>query len=67
MIFKYKEDLINDFERLILPHFESGHLVPVIECEFRLDDVRGAHEMIESNKNIGKVLLKIAKLNSDEL
>lgn len=55
----YKEKLIEDFEAKILHHFESKRLVPIIDQVFELNDIQKAHARMESNANIGKILLKI--------
>jgi tumor protein p53-inducible protein 3 len=52
--------LIQDFENTILPHFSTKTLVPIIDSEFGIDNIRDAHEHVESNKTIGKVLLKVS-------
>ena len=60
LFFKYKEELMKDFEARILKHFADGTLKAIIETVFELDQVADAHRLMESNKNIGKILLKIA-------
>jgi tumor protein p53-inducible protein 3 len=57
--FKYKEKLINEFTEKILKHFESGLIQPIIDSEFAIEQVSEAHARIESNKNMGKVLMKV--------
>lgn len=46
-------------ERDLLPAFEAGVLVPVIDRRMSLWDVAEAHAYVASNANIGKVLLSI--------
>ena len=48
------------FSREVLPLFASGELRPVIDSEFSLNDVRQAHERMESNESFGKIILRIA-------
>lgn len=57
--FKYKEQLIKDFESKILKHFESKKIAPIIDQVFDLEDIQHAHARMESNQNIGKILLKV--------
>jgi NADPH:quinone reductase-like Zn-dependent oxidoreductase len=40
-----------------LPLFLSGAIHPVIDKVFNFTDVVAAHEYIESNQNVGKVVL----------
>jgi tumor protein p53-inducible protein 3 len=51
--------LIQDFEANIMGHFVSGNLVPIIDRVFRFENIQQAHALIESNSNIGKVLIKV--------
>jgi len=45
------------FEQQVVPLLARGQLRPVIDRVFKLDDVRAAHERIESNETFGKVVL----------
>ncbi len=47
------------FIRESLPLMRSGHLKPVIDQVYNLDQVREAHQRMESNANIGKIILKV--------
>lgn len=42
-----------------LPLFEQGVLKPVIDSVFPLDQARQAHERMEKNENIGKIVLSV--------
>ena len=42
------------------PLLESGAVVPVIHETFDLADASAAHELMESSRHIGKILLKVA-------
>ena len=55
---EYKSELVEDFSKNVLPHFESGLLVPVVDKVFSIDEVVEAHKYMETNQNIGKILLK---------
>ncbi len=48
------------FERVILPHFQSGLLESIVDSEFSLDQIQEAHKRMELNENVGKILLKIS-------
>ena len=48
------------FAEEILPLFETGRLRPVIDRRFPLEAVAEAHRYMESNANIGKILLDVA-------
>jgi NADPH2:quinone reductase len=44
----------------VLPLFDHGRLRPVIDSRFPLADVAGAHERMEANVNVGKIVLDVA-------
>jgi len=43
-----------------LPDFDAGVLKPVIDKRFTLDQIVAAHEHMEANANIGKIVVTIA-------
>lgn len=45
----YKKDLVHRFTRDIIPLFESGEVVPVVDKVFKLSEVAEAHRYVESN------------------
>jgi putative PIG3 family NAD(P)H quinone oxidoreductase len=47
------------FEQQVVPLLAKGQLRPVIDRVFKLDDVRAAHQRIESNESFGKVVLML--------
>ncbi len=47
------------FIRESLPLFASGHLKPVIDKVYDLESASLAHQRMESNENIGKIILKV--------
>jgi NADPH2:quinone reductase len=47
------------FAQQVVPLLASGAVRPVIDKVFRMEDVRAAHERIESNESFGKVVLMI--------
>ena len=46
--------------RELLPRFDDGTLAPVIDSRYRLDQVAEAHTYMETNANVGKILLTVA-------
>jgi NADPH:quinone reductase-like Zn-dependent oxidoreductase len=47
------------FVQHVLPLLASGSVRPVIDRVFPMDEVREAHQRIESNESFGKVVLLI--------
>jgi len=54
----YKADLVKQFSEKVMPDFETGKLKPIIDKVFNLSEVGKAHQYIESNASVGKVLLR---------
>jgi len=58
-------ELTQDKDRLaqaktaLLPLFESKQLVPVIDKVFAFGDIREAHRYMESNQQMGKIIVKL--------
>ena len=55
-----KVSLTQQVVRELLPRFEDGSLVPVIDSRFSLDEIAEAHRYMETNANIGKILIDVA-------
>ena len=55
----YKIRLTQAFAEKVLPRFADGALHPVIDRVYDWTDVRAAHERMEANANVGKIVLKI--------
>jgi len=49
--------LARDFSERGVPLFESGRLKPVVDRVFGFDEIRAAHELMESNDTFGKIVL----------
>uniref|UniRef100_A0A8C2KLX0 Alcohol dehydrogenase-like N-terminal domain-containing protein n=1 Tax=Cyprinus carpio TaxID=7962 RepID=A0A8C2KLX0_CYPCA len=58
---QYKVELVRSFTEQVLPHFKSTDplLWPVIDSMFNMEDVEMAHQRMQANKNIGKIIIKI--------
>jgi NADPH2:quinone reductase len=48
------------FEDQVVPLLARGIVRPVIDREFALAEVRAAHERMESNESIGKIVLRVS-------
>jgi NADPH:quinone reductase-like Zn-dependent oxidoreductase len=48
------------FTAEVLPLFDIGRLHPVIDSRYPLDEVAAAQDHMESNANVGKILLDVA-------
>ncbi|NCV47625.1 MAG: hypothetical protein EBW53_05925 [Actinobacteria bacterium] len=48
------------FAEALLPDFDAGVLKPVIDKRFTIDQIVAAHEHMEANANIGKIVVTIA-------
>jgi len=55
----YKAQLTNEFAEKILPLFNQGKLLPVLDKVFPFKQLREAHTRMEQNKNIGKIVLAL--------
>jgi NADPH:quinone reductase len=48
------------FAREVLPLFDRGTVAPVIDRRFPLDQIADAHRYMESNANVGKIVIDAA-------
>lgn len=48
------------FARNWLPRFATGKLAPVVDCVLPLSEARRAHERMEANANVGKIVLTLS-------
>ena len=55
-----KIELARDFSARMIPLFESGRLKPVVHEALPFDQIREAHELMQSNKTFGKIVLRWA-------
>ncbi|GGH77069.1 putative PIG3 family NAD(P)H quinone oxidoreductase [Pullulanibacillus pueri] len=56
---EYKERLTDEFAIWALPLFKAGKITPVVDRVFPIEKVKEAHEYMEANKNIGKIVLSM--------
>jgi tumor protein p53-inducible protein 3 len=57
----YKKELIQDFNKTLMDRFVDGTLETIIDSEFDIEQVQKAHERMETNQNVGKIVLKISE------
>lgn len=66
ILLQYKKNLVKEFTNLSLPLFEDGTFKPIIHAVMSLDNIRQAHEMMEANINIGKIVLTVNRNEGKE-
>lgn len=54
-----KAAIAQDLLKKVWPLLESGEVKPVIHTTFALKDARYAHELMESSRHIGKIMLEV--------
>jgi len=54
---EYKMRLTSDFMSYAEDHFSDGTIKPVIDSVFNWQDVEEAHQLMQKNKNTGKIIL----------
>jgi putative PIG3 family NAD(P)H quinone oxidoreductase len=54
-----KAELVRRFERELLPALEDGRLAPRVDRVFDFEDVVTAHERMERNQSLGKLVLRL--------
>ncbi|XP_067336415.1 quinone oxidoreductase PIG3 [Channa argus] len=62
---QYKSELVTAFSHRVLPYFsdKATSLRPVIDSMFSLEDVARAHQHMEANKNMGKIIVNVIPPN----
>jgi NADPH2:quinone reductase len=45
----------------VLPLLESGQVRPIIDRTFALTDAAAAHELMESSRHMGKIVLTVTE------
>lgn len=54
-----KADIVARFGARFLADFDAGALRPLVDRVFPLDQARAAHERMEQNQNLGKIVLEV--------
>jgi len=54
-----KTEVMRQLVEFVWPKFESGEIKPVVDTIFPISQVEKAHELIASDKTIGKVVLSV--------
>ncbi len=49
--------LAREFERRVVPLFESGRLAPVVDRRYQPEEASSAHQWMQENRTFGKVLI----------
>ena len=60
LISQYKAKLVRSFTENSVPLFAAGKLKTIVDSVLPMDQIQLAHEKMESNKNIGKIVVQIA-------
>ena len=55
----FKADIANKLHKNVWPLLATGKISPVIYTTFALDEAELAHELMESSRHIGKIILEI--------
>ncbi|WP_313467109.1 NAD(P)H-quinone oxidoreductase [Carnobacterium sp.] len=56
---EYKAELTQEFLKIALPYFKHDTIRPIVDTTFQLEEVVQAHQYMEANKNIGKIIMKV--------
>ena len=57
---------MQEFTERIIPQFANGKLRTIVDSTFTMDQIQLAHERMESNENIGKIIIQITTSEEDE-
>jgi NADPH2:quinone reductase len=57
---EFKAGVAEKLRTQIWPLIEEGEIKPVIAARFPLADAAKSHELLESSKHIGKIILTVA-------
>ncbi|WP_068676660.1 NAD(P)H-quinone oxidoreductase [Oceanobacillus sp. Castelsardo] len=56
---EYKTNLTKEFAEIAMPYLERGSIKPIIDTAFSIEEVAKAHQYMEDNRNIGKIILQV--------
>jgi len=54
-----KAEIARQLQNHVWSVIESGHIAPAIAATFPIDDVVKAHQLMESNEHMGKIVLTL--------
>lgn len=57
--FQFKQELVSNFTKDVLPLFENGAFKPIIHTVLSLEKIAEAHKLMEANVNTGKIILTV--------
>ncbi len=55
----FKAEIARKLLNYVWPYLESGQIKPIIHSTFPLIEAASAHELMESNQHIGKIILTV--------
>ncbi|WP_338040294.1 zinc-binding dehydrogenase [Methylocucumis oryzae] len=55
----FKVAIAKQLAQQVWPLFNSGHIKPIIDKVFILEEAAQAHDYMESSRHIGKIILKV--------
>ncbi|MFD9626623.1 NAD(P)H-quinone oxidoreductase [Peribacillus muralis] len=55
----YKKELTEEFVSKVMPLFLENEVRAIVDRVFPFADIQKAHEHMEANKNVGKIILKV--------
>ncbi|WNC17404.1 NAD(P)H-quinone oxidoreductase [Brevibacillus brevis] len=58
---EYKAALSQELAARILPLFAAGEIRPIVDKAYPLENIREAHERMEANQNIGKIVFYVGE------
>ena len=64
-ILQYKGELVQEFTEKIVPLFANGKLKTIVDSVFAMDEIHLAHKRMESNENIGKIIIQVASQDNE--
>ncbi|HEU4616854.1 MAG TPA: zinc-binding dehydrogenase, partial [Gammaproteobacteria bacterium] len=53
-----KAAIIAEFERVVMPHFASRRIVPLVDRVYPLAEAAAAHRAMEASEHFGKLVLR---------
>jgi len=56
---QYKADLTKEFISNTLQLFKDEKVIPIVDSVFTFEEISQAHERMENNENIGKIIIRV--------